>query len=78
MVLKKSSQSLLPPIRLLACRTQITGTPRLRSSAVSLLIGSTMSLDAGTSAGLPGAQNVFCMSITISAVRAGSSRSNRW
>ena len=28
MVLKKSSQSLLPPIRLLACSTQITGTPR--------------------------------------------------
>src|SRR5262249_21357488 len=31
-----------------------------------------------TSAGPPGAQNVFCMSITTSAVRDGSSRSNRW
>ncbi len=29
MVLKKSSQSLLPPIRLFACRTQITGTPQI-------------------------------------------------
>ena len=77
MVLKKSSQSLLPPIRSLACSTQITGTPRARSSAVNRLIGSTMPRAAGTSAGAPGAQKALCMSITISAVRAGSSRSNR-
>ena len=56
MVLKNSSQSLLPPIRLLACSTQITGTPSSRSSAVKPLIGSTMPREAGTSAGLPGAQ----------------------
>lgn len=37
------------------------GHPMLRSSAVSLLIGSTIPRDAGTSAGLPGAQNVFCI-----------------
>src|SRR5262249_39099570 len=73
-----SSQSLLSPIRSLACSTQITGTPRLRSSAVKALIGATMPRAAGTSAGAPGVQKAVCMSITISAVRAGSSRSNRW
>jgi hypothetical protein len=35
------------------------------------LIGPTMPRDSGTSAGAPGSQKVFCMSITTSAVAAG-------
>jgi hypothetical protein len=61
----------------LACSTQITGTPRSRNPAVSVLILPTIERETGTSAGLPGSQNVFCMSTTTSAVFFGSRTSNQ-
>src|SRR5260221_14165082 len=71
---KKAFQS--PPPGWFSCSTQITGTPRRRSSAARRLIGATMPRAAGTSTGAPGATKAFCMSITSSAVRFGSRASN--
>src|SRR5512134_1338520 len=60
-----------------SCATQTMVTPRCRSSAASWLIGATIPRAAGTSIGAPGATKAFCMSTTRSALRFGSSESNK-
>ena len=49
-------------------RIQITGTPSSRHPCTMRLMIGTISRDAGTGIGPPGATNAFCMSITTSAV----------
>ena len=71
----KDSQSLLPLAKVDALVTQITSPPSSRTSSASRLMFSQTPREAGTSAGAPGSQNMFCMSTTTKAVLSGSSAS---